>query len=90
MRMDFWRHTAVQEPANHVLIWLLNGLLGYGHVAPPGSPTFAYYVLYDPKLKYYMFNVVEVAAELGAHTPPASLTVQPTVPGRLGEYKSKP
>jgi hypothetical protein len=80
---------AAAEPANHVLMWLLNSLLGYGQVLPAQSPSYAYHVLYDPKLKYYMFNIVEVAAETATHTlPPPS--APPSGSNPFGNIKPKP
>jgi hypothetical protein len=59
---------AVHEPASHVLLWLMNSLLGYGPAIPAASPGLSYRVLYDPQLKYYMFNMVEVGVGLNTHT----------------------
>ncbi len=83
---------AVHEPANHVLMWFLNSLLGYGSLVPPNSPSFAYHMLYDPRLKYYMFNIVEIAPELATHltAAPPSLPAQPSGPSPVGTVETKP
>jgi hypothetical protein len=83
---------AVREPANHVLMWLLNGILSYPQLLPSKSPSFAYHVLYDPKLKYYLFNIVEVAPELSTHTMPAQPLApsQPRQPNRWAVSQQKP
>ncbi len=70
------------EPASHLLIRLLNRLMGYASSVPAGAPALAYHVLYDVQLKYYMFNVVEVGHEnpVPAPLPPSA----PTGAGRPG------
>jgi hypothetical protein len=73
---------AVQEPANHILMWLLNSLLNHGQVLPASSPSLAYRVLYDPKLKYYMFNIVEVGVGFSTRTLPPVAPTQPSGPNR--------
>ena len=75
---------AAQEPANHVLMWLLNSLLGYGQVLPASSPSLAYRVLYDPQVKYYMLSIVEVGVGLNTRLYRSAPPAQPVGPSRFG------
>jgi hypothetical protein len=81
---------AVQEPANHVLMWLLNSLLGYGPVLPPSSPSLAYRVFYVPQLKSYLFNIFEVGVQLNTHINRPAAPVQPSGPPAVWSVPTKP
>jgi hypothetical protein len=70
------------EPAGHLLIRLLNAVMGYASSLPSGDPALAYDVLYDVQLKYYMFNAAEVGRR-GTALPPAPHAT-PTGIGRPG------
>lgn len=66
------------EPASHLLIRILNLVMGYASTPPAGGVTLSYDVLYDVQLKYYMFNATEtgrqnIALPTAPVTPPVGV-----------------
>jgi len=73
---------AEDEPASHVIARLMGSLATYGHRASDSSwvPGLSYTLLYDPGLKYYMFNIFNIhsVVKIDVTSPMREVIPRPT------------
>lgn len=68
------------EPASHLLIHLLNRVMGYPSALPPGAPALAYHLLYGPRSSAYSLNAIGFGHRNAELPPPPA--APPTGSGR--------